>query len=68
MTDKILQHEMMRIKHMTDKQLATRYGRMRDPKKIAAFAEALQITGRATELQHTMVIGLLMWKGNNEKN
>jgi len=61
MTDKTLGHEMMRVKYMTDKQLATRYGRMRDPKKIAAFAEALKITGRATELQHTM-------KEHNEKN
>jgi len=54
MTDKVLQHEMMRVKYMTDKQLATRYGRMRDPKKIAAFAKALQMADRATELQHTI--------------
>ena len=61
MNEATLQHERMRVETMTDAQLVTRYGRLRDPKKIEAFAHVLQTMGRATELQHTM-------KEHNEKN
>ena len=52
MSEATLQHEQMRINTMTDDQLVTRYGKMRNAKKIQAFAQVLHTMGRATELQH----------------
>ena len=47
MTTKLIQHELMRISSMTDKQLVSRYEKMTKSDKIHAFHEALVQTSRA---------------------
>jgi len=58
MSEATLKHERKRINTMTDDQLVTRYGKMRNAKKIQAFAHVLHTMGRATELQHIIALRL----------
>jgi len=47
----MLQHELDRVNSMTDDQLWTRYGKMNQTKKIAAFYEVLIKENRCKKLQ-----------------
>jgi hypothetical protein len=58
MNQATLQHELTRIETMTDDQLVTRYGKMRNTAKITTFLAALQSMGRAPDLQRTIELRL----------
>jgi len=58
MSQATLQHELTRIETMTDDQLVTRHGKMRNIAKITTFLAALQSTGRAPDLQRIIELRL----------
>jgi len=54
MTDKIQQHELTRVRSMTDNELHIRYGKMNKPDKIRAFFDTLIKEDRAIKLRETI--------------
>ena len=54
----LLQHEIKRIRSMTDEKLHARYDKMTKTNKIEAFMEALTQESRAPELRQKIGVGL----------
>jgi len=54
----LLQHEIDRIRTMTDKQLHVRYDKMKRRDKIQAFFEALKMENRAPQLRQKIGVRL----------